>query len=112
MTRAKFPRGVAAPVQYGERVRGYAIYLNGVQLVPEDRVAQAMNDLFGMTISAPTVADIVARKAIALGEFMDETVLPQALAAPIKHMDETGLRVNKKRLWLQGNRVKEYVTNR
>jgi transposase len=100
VTKAEFPRGVGAPVQYGERVRAYAIYLNGVQLVPEDRVAQTMNDLFGMTISAPTVADIVARKANALSEFMDKTVLPEALAAPVKHMDETGLRVNKKLLWL------------
>jgi transposase len=62
VTKAEFPRGVGAPVQYGERVRGYAIYLSGVQLIPEDRVAQAMSDLFGMTISAPTIADIVARK--------------------------------------------------
>jgi transposase len=100
VTKAEFPRGVGAPVQYGERVGAYAIYLSGVQLVPEDRVAQTMNDLFGMAISAPTVADIVARKANALSEFMDETVLPEALAAPVKHMDETGLRVNKKLLWL------------
>jgi transposase len=100
VTKAEFPRGVGAPVQYGERVRGYAIYLNGVRLVPEARVAQTMNDLFGMTISAPTVADIVARKANALAGFMEETVLREALAAPVKHMDETGLRVNKKLLWL------------
>src|SRR5664279_2516118 len=100
VTKAEFPRGVAAPVQYGERVRGYAIYLSGVQLVPEDRVAQTMNDLFGMTISAPTMADIVARKATALAGFLDKTVLREALAAPVKHMDETGLRVNKKLLWL------------
>ncbi len=100
VTKAEFPRGVAAPVQYGERVRGYAIYLNGEQLVPEDRVAQTMNDLFGMTISAPTVANIVACKATALAGVMDETVLGEALAAPLKHMDETGLRVNKDLLWL------------
>lgn len=100
VTKAAFPRGVAAPVQYGERIRGYAIYLNGQQLVPEDRVAQTMKDLFGVTISAPTVADSVARKATWLTGFMDETVLGEALAAPLKHMDETGLRVNKDLLWL------------
>ena len=100
VTKGEFPRGVGAPVQYGERVRGYASYLNGVQLIPEDRAAQTMSDLFGMTISAPTMADIVARKATALAGFMDKTVLREALAAPVKHMDETGLRVNKKLLWL------------
>jgi len=100
VTKADFPHGVTAPVQYGDRVRGYAIYLNGEQLVPEDRVARTMNDLFGMTISAPAVAAIVARKATALAGFMDETVLGEALAAPLKHLDETGLRVNKDLLWL------------
>src|SRR5664279_787685 len=100
VTKGEFPRGVGAPVQYGERVRGCAIYLSGVQLVPEDRVAQTMNDLFGMTISAPALADIVARKANALADFMDKTVRREALVAPVKHMDETGLRVNKKLLWL------------
>jgi transposase len=100
VTTARFPQGVRAPVQYGERVRGIAIYLNGEQLVPEDRVAQTMTDLFGVSISAPTVANVVARKADALAGFMDTTVLREALAAPVRHMDETGLRVNKDLLWL------------
>jgi transposase len=100
VTKAEFPKGVGAPVQYGERIRGHAIYLNGGQLVPEDRVAQAMNDLFGVSISAATVADIGARKADALTGFMETSVLAEALAAPLKHMDETGLRVNKELLWL------------
>jgi len=100
VTKAGFPTDVAAPVQYGERVRGYAIYLNGEQLVPEDRTAQTMADLFGISISPATIADIVARKANALAGFMEETVLAEALAAPLKHMDETGLRVNKQQLWL------------
>jgi transposase len=100
ITKGRFPQGVGAPVQYGERVRGYAIYLNGVQLVPEERVAQVMNDLFGISISAATVAEIVARKADALAGFMETVVLAEALAAPLKNMDETGLRVNKQQLWL------------
>ena len=69
-------------------------------MIPEDRVAQWMNDLFGVAISAATIADIVVRKASALAGFMDAVVLTQALAAPVKHMDETGLRVNKQQLWL------------
>lgn len=100
VTKADFPPGVAAPVQYGERVRGYAIYLNGEQLVPEDRTAQTMADLFGISISASTIGDIVARKANVLAGFMEKTVLAEALVAAVKHMDETGLRVNKQQLWL------------
>ncbi len=100
VTKAAFPPNVGAPVQYGERLRGYAVYLNGEQLVPEDRVAQTMDDLFGVSLSSATIADIVTRKANALAGFMETTVLPKALAAPLKHMDETGLRVNKQQFWL------------
>ena len=46
-TKAEFPAGVSAAAQYGERVRAAAIYLNVQQLIPEDRVAQTMHDVFG-----------------------------------------------------------------
>ena len=51
-TKADFPAGVAAPAQYGERIRAAAVYLNVQQLIPEDRVAQTMSDLFGRRFSA------------------------------------------------------------
>ena len=44
--KAGFPEGVAASAQYGERVRAAVVYLNVQQLIPEDRVAQTMHDLF------------------------------------------------------------------
>ncbi len=57
-TKAAFPDGVVSPVQYGERVKAAAIYLNIQQLIPEDRTAQALSDLFGATLICP--ASIVA----------------------------------------------------
>ena len=53
-----------------------------------------------MRISAATVADAVARRAGALESFMEIVVLKEALAVPVKHMDETGFRVNKDLRWL------------
>ena len=47
MTKAAFPAGVTSPAQYGERFKAAAIYLNVQQLIPEDRAAQALSDLFG-----------------------------------------------------------------
>jgi hypothetical protein len=38
-TRAAFPAGVAAPVQYGERIEAFVVYLLHSQLLPEQRVA-------------------------------------------------------------------------
>src|ERR1700722_19279437 len=36
VTKAAFPEGVTSAVQYGQRVRAAAIYLNAQQLIPED----------------------------------------------------------------------------
>ena len=70
VTRAAFPAAVAAPAQYGERVRAAAVYLNVHQLIPEDRVAEAMNDLFGAVRLCPdSVANWVRGKAAALGRW-------------------------------------------
>ena len=52
-TTAAFPEGVISSAQYGPRVRAAAVYLNVQQLIPEDRVAQAMADLFGAATLCP-----------------------------------------------------------
>jgi transposase len=58
MTKATFPSSVNSPTQYGERLKAAAIYLNVQQLIPEDRTAQALSDLFGAPRLCP--ASIVA----------------------------------------------------
>jgi hypothetical protein len=45
-TKAAFPEGVVSPTQHGELIKAAAIYLNIQQLIPEDRTAQALSDLF------------------------------------------------------------------
>src|SRR5580704_15599674 len=69
VTKAAFPEGVVSSAQYGERIRAAAIYLNVQQLIPEDRVAQALSDLFaaGAICSASIVA-WVGKKARELAE--------------------------------------------
>ncbi len=47
VTKAAFPEGVVSSTQYGERIKAAAIYLNVQQLIPEDRAAEALSDLFG-----------------------------------------------------------------
>lgn len=41
-TRAGFPQGVNAPVQYGKRTMAVVAYLQHYQLLPEDRLAELM----------------------------------------------------------------------
>ena len=66
-TRATFPEGVKGPAQYGERVRAAAISLNAQQLIPEDRTAEALGDLFGAPgLCGASVAEGMRARAEAL----------------------------------------------
>ena len=53
--KAKFPAGVNAPVQYGQRVRAMVAYLLGYQLLPYERCAETMKDLFNCQFSEGTL---------------------------------------------------------
>jgi transposase len=65
-TRAVFPEGVSAPVQYGKRGRrslrpgigAMVLYLLHYQLLPEKRLGELMADLFGVTLVTATIARI------------------------------------------------------
>ncbi len=99
-TKAAFPAGVASPAQYGERVRAAAVYLNVHQLIPEDRVAEAMGDLFGaLRLCSQSVADWVRGKAAALAPVAAQ-IAALAAQAPVRCLDETGFRVAGKGQWL------------
>ena len=69
-TKAVFPDGVVSLTQYGERLRAAAIYLNVQQLLPEDRAAQALSDLFGAPLICPaSIVAWVGKKAQELRKF-------------------------------------------
>ena len=57
-TRAPFPEGVNAPVQYGPRIGAFVLYLLHYQLLPEKRLVELMADLLGVTLAAATIARI------------------------------------------------------
>jgi len=98
-TRAAFPEGVTAPVPYGKRISAFVLYLLHYQLLPEKRLAALMADLFGVTLVTATIARISQDCAQRLQGFAD-AVRDQVAAAPVKHMDETGLRIGGKTQWL------------
>jgi transposase len=99
-TRAAFPEGVVSPAQYGERVRAAAVYLNAQQLVPEERTAQVLQDLFGAAAACgASVARWVRRKAEAL-EPVWRGIGACVAAAPVRCLDETGLRIAGATRWL------------
>ena len=98
-TRAVFPAGVTAPVQYGPRIEAFVLYLLHYQLLPEKRLATLMADLFGVRLTTATIARISQDAAQRLQGFA-EAVRDHVASAPVKHMDETGFRIGGETQWL------------
>ena len=98
-TRAAFPDWVSAPVQYGKRIGAFVLYLLHYQLLPEKRLAALMADLFGVHLVTATIARISQDCAERFQVFAD-VVRNCVVAAPVKHMDETGFRIGGKTQWL------------
>ncbi len=98
-TRASFPEGVAAPVQYGRRIVAMAVYLLQYHLLPEDRLAELMGDLFGVKLAPATIAGM-SRSCVGRFRRFVDVVCEQVTAAPVKHLDETGFRVGGRTQWL------------
>jgi transposase len=98
-TRASFPDGVNAPVQYGQRITAFVLYLLHYQLLPEDRLAELMADLFGVKMVAATIARMSQSGAERLQD-LARAVCTLVAGAPVKHMDETGFRIGGKTQWL------------
>jgi transposase len=97
--KAAFPANVTQPVQYGERIKTQAVYLNSYQLLPLARTCEVLEDLYGHRPSEAFV--LSATQAL-------HDQLPPALSAmrqglmqaTVVHADESGLRVEGKLNWL------------
>jgi transposase len=96
---ARFPDDVMAPAQYGANIAALVVYLLHWQLIPEDRVAELMRDVFSVDLSTATIAAMAQRKAEEWTELADY-IGEQVKQAPVKHLDETGLRITGVLQWL------------
>jgi transposase len=100
VTKAAFPPSVGSPAQYGERFKAAAVYMNVQQMIPEDRTAQALSDIFGAPLVCPaSVVAWVAKKAEELTPVY-ERIGERVAAAKVRCLDETGYRIGGKLHWL------------
>lgn len=99
-TRATLPDGIkAASVQSGPRTKALAVYLACVHLLPLARVCQILSDLLGTSFSQASVLAACQQSAIAVGPVLKR--IKEALQrSAVRHNDETGFRIEKKRWWL------------
>ena len=100
ITKAPFPNGVNAPAQYGPRIKSAAIYFNVQQLIPEDRTADIMTDLFGAPTLCPASVTAWADKKAKDFEPVIEAIKEQLKRDHVRHLDETGFRIGGKTQWL------------
>lgn len=98
-THAAFPAEVTAATHYGATVEALVVYLQAWQLIPEDRLAELMTDVFGVDLATSTIAAMGQRKA---QEFagLAAHIEQQVKHAAVKHLDETGYRVAGVLQWL------------
>ena len=96
---AEFPAEVTAPVQYGNLIKTLTVYFSNEQHIPEDRLQILFLDVFKLTISTATLVEI-SRTFSKLVAPIQERVLELLKAAFLKHLDETGFRINGKTSWL------------
>jgi transposase len=97
--KAAFPADVPQPVQYGERLKAQAVYLNGYQLLPVARTCEVFEDLYG---HRPSEAFVLSATG-ALHEQLNpalSAIRDQIVQAAVVHADESGLRVEGKLNWL------------
>jgi len=91
---------VISAAQYGPRVRAVSVYLNVQQLIPEDRVAQAMADLFGAATLCPDSVVAWGKRKAEEFEAVAARIAALVAQACVRHLDETGFRVAGKGQWL------------
>ena len=97
--RSIFPAHVSAPVQYGPVIKSTMVYLTQGQLLPMQRTAQIVCDLFGVKLSAGSVHTSIMQAAKTLASSVMQ-IGAAVIASPVVHFDETGQRVGARLRWL------------
>ena len=76
------------------------VYLHAQQLIPEDRTAEALTDLFGAPgLCAASVAQWTLARAAALAPVV-ERIKALICVSRVRCLDETGLRMAGRTQWL------------
>lgn len=97
--RGSFPPAVKAPVQYGNNLHAYVIYLMVYQLLPYKRSAELLNNFYNLNISQGTLRNILTRAAEKFKPPV-EAIKQELLKSAVIHFDESGLYVEGGRDWL------------
>lgn len=96
---AQFPENVNSPVQYGNSVKGLAVYLSNYQMIPFERMRDLFCHQIGLPISTGTLANFNNEAAQKLASFED-AAKSALIESSVLHHDETGVNINGTTFWL------------
>lgn len=99
VTAGEFPPEVTQPVQYGPRAKAAAVYLQTYQLLPYERTAEALSDLFDLNPSEGTLAT-AQQTAYTRLEEVEQAIRGGLRQADVAHADESGVRVAGHTAWV------------
>ena len=97
-TRAAFPDDLHGPRQYGVGIRVFAVH-QLMQMVPLRRTVRSLSAMIGEKLSEATLPGFLTRVHEALAGW-EARARQYLLAMPAMHVDETSLRVEKKKPWI------------
>jgi transposase len=99
LTKGAFPADMPGPLQYGPGIKAYVINLLIAQMLSLKRVQHSIQTLIDRVLSEATLLSYVMQLHHALAAW-EQAAIEQLLAQPVLHVDETSLRVDKKKHWI------------
>ena len=97
--KGKFPKGMDGKIQYGIGVKATIINFLCAQMVSLERVQEHLKGILGNFISQAVMLKYIAQFSESLEDW-ESRMIEQLLKAPVIHVDETSLRVDKKNHWV------------
>lgn len=98
-TKGCFPADLHGRKQYGNGVKALVINLLLCQMVALNRAGQMIQSMIDEALSEATMLQYVLRLHEALASW-EEQAIQQLMQSPVIHVDETGLRIDRKNQWI------------
>ena len=98
-TKAPFPKDMPGPLQYGAGLKSFIVNLIVAQMIPLKRCQQMIKAMIGQVLSESTIVSYVAKLGKHLAQW-EVDAIEQLLKSPVVHVDETSMRVNRKKYWV------------
>lgn len=100
--------GVKWRVQYGNRIKSFATYLNQYQFIPYERLQELMEDCFGHRISDGVLqkTNLTCYNNL---EYTEEFIKEILKGSNVLGNDETGIRCKSKGKWIHNSSTPHYT---